>query len=341
LNRRGAVLALLLSLLLLLGSACTADSEGGEPGEEDKKTEQKPDPECLAEDDIPTGVDAARPAIAIKVENDPAAWPQSGLDKADVVFEEIVEGGITRFMAIYHCGESKRVGPVRSARYDDPKIALPFTRVLAFSGSNSIVGRELKKRGMRTLVEGMKGTAFFRIPPGSPSVHSVFADTEKLRDFADKTNPPSREIFTLGEVPSGGKDAKSVKINFSQDSTIEYRWKKGSWQRFEGGQPFMIKGAGQLAVPNVLVQEVRVDNSTKIVDIEGNPSPDIKLVGTGRAVLFRDGQAVEGEWAIEKETKPPTFTTKDGDPFAFADGPIWVELVPSKKGNVKGSFSFK
>ena len=281
--------------------------------------------------------------MAIKVENDPAAWPQSGLDKADVVFEEIVEGGITRFMAIYHCSESERVGPVRSARFDDPKIALPFTRVLAFSGSNSIVGRELKERDMRTLVEGMKGTAFFRIPPGSASVHSVFADTEKLRDFAPKnTKPPTRGVFSIGDVPPGARKAKSLEITFSRgEGTIEYRWKKDGWERWEAGRPFLAKGSGPISVPNVLVQEVRVDNSKKIVDIEGNPSPDIKLVGTGRAVLFRDGRAIEGEWAIEKETKPPVFTTKDGEPFEFADGPVWVALVPSKKGNVKGQFSFK
>ena len=328
-------------MLLLVGAACTGDDEQEEAAGAKEKA-QAPDPECLASDDIPADVDANRPAIAIKVENDPASRPQSGLEKADVVFEEVVEGGITRFMAIYHCSKSTRVGPIRSARFDDPKIALPFTRVLAFSGSNSIVGRELKQRDMQTLVEGMKGTAFFRIPPGSPSVHSVFAETEKLRDFAsEKAPPPTPGVFSIGALPNKAKDAKSVKINFHEDSTIEYRWKKGAWQRFEAGTPFLAKGAGPIAVPNVLIQEVRVDNSTKIVDVEGNPSPDIKLEGTGRAVLFRDGSAVEGEWAIDKETKPAEFTTKNGEPFAFADGPIWVELVPSKKGNVKGSFSFK
>ena len=334
----------LLLALLLLGAACTSEGDARESDEasERKEEAQEPDPECLARADVPSGVDAGRPAVAIKVENDPAARPQDGLDKADVVYEEVVEGGITRFMAIYHCGESQRVGPIRSARFDDPKIALPFTPILAFSGSNTIVGKELKKRGMQTLVEGMKGTAFFRIPPGSPSVHSVFAHTEKLRGFAKpNTDAPTPGVFSIGDVPQGAKDAKSVTINFSDDSTIEYRWKNGAWQRWEAGQPFRAEGAGPIEVPNVLIQEVRVDNSKKIVDIEGNPSPEIKLVGKGRAVLFRDGQAVEGEWVIDKEAKPATFVGKNGDPFAFADGPIWVELVPSKKGQVKGSFSYK
>ena len=339
-NRKRGLAAATLAALLLAG-ACSSD-EGDDPLSPEDEAKAKPAAECLASSEVPKGVDPERPAVAIKVENDPAARPLAGLEDADVVYEEIVEGGITRFMAIYHCSESKRVGSVRSARFDDPKIALPFTRILAFSGSNTIVGRELKRQGMRTLVEGMKGTAFFRVPPGSPSVHSVFADTEKLRDFAPrKTDPPTANIFPRGDVPDGARSAKLVKINFEDANTIEYRWKNDKWLRFEGGSKFMARGNGQIGVENLLIQEVQVDNSNKIVDVEGNPSPDITLQGKGRAVLFREGKAQVGEWKIAKEAGPPVFLTNAGDEFAFADGPVWVELVPSKKGEVKGSFSFK
>lgn len=326
-------------LLVLSGSlgACSSDSAtlAG-------KRTPRADSECLARGNIPKGVDARRPAVAIKVENDPAARPLSGLEKADVVFEEVVEGGITRFMAIYHCGESPRVGPVRSARWDDPKILLPFTKVLAFSGSNSIVGGELKRWDIQTLVEGIKGEAFYRIPPGSLSVHSVFAATELLRDLAIKgIRSPSPGLFPRGALPKDAKKAAHVEINFAKDNTIEYRWQKGAWHRYEAGEPFMTKAGPQIAVPNLLIQEVKVDNSNKIRDIEGNPSPELTLVGTGRAVLLRDGRALEGGWEIRKKGAPTLFQTKDGDVFKFADGPIWVELVPSAKGDVKGHFSIK
>lgn len=339
-NKRRGLAVAALAVLLVTGG-CSSD-EGDDPLEPKEKAAGKPEPQCLASSEVPNGVDATRPAVAIKVENDPAARPLSGLEDADVVYEEVVEGGITRFMVIYHCSESKRVGSVRSARFDDPKIALPFTRILAFSGSNTIVGRELKRQGMRTLVEGMKGTAFFRVPPGNPSVHSVFADTEKLRDFAPrKTTSPISGIFPVGDVPGGARSAKIVTVNFEAGNTIEYRWKDDAWQRFEGGAKFMTRGGNQIAVPNLLVQEVRVDNSNKIVDIEGNPSPELGLVGKGRAVLFSDGKAQVGKWKIDKETDPPSFTANSGEDFKFADGPVWVELVPSKKGEVKGKFSFK
>ena len=335
--RRGA--AALGLVALLLGAACTDD--GTETAAEETK-KRKPDPECLAHEEIPVGADPTQPAIAIKVENDPAARPLRGLEDADVVFEEVVEGGITRFMAIYHCSSSEVVGSIRSARFDDPKILLPFTSVLAFSGSNAIVGKELHKRGLRTLVEGMKGDAFFRLPPNSSSVHSVFADTEKLREFAPKkTEPPKPGIFPIGDIPQGARDAQRVTITFGEESTIQYRWQDDAWYRYESGEKFMTKEGGQIAVPNLLVQEVRVDNSKRIVDIEGNPSPELKLVGNGRAILFREGKAIPGEWRIRKEFATPRYTTKRGDRLTFADGPVWVALVPSRKGQVKGSIDWE
>lgn len=331
-------MAVCLTALLSL-AGCSDDEKPLPPL--GKKAAAQAEATCVGHEKIPEGADPTAPAVAVKIENDPAARPQSGLENADVVFEEVVEGGITRFMAIYHCGDGKRVGPVRSARYDDPMIALPFTNILAFSGANSIVAKQLQRQDMITLVEGMRGGAFYRIPEGSTSVHSVFANTEALRNLAPKTRHPYPGIFPVGDLPPGAKRAKAVTINFDKDNTIEYRWEQEAWARYEAGDKFMAKSGEQIAVPNLLVQEVLVDHSPGIVDIEGNPSPDITLKGSGRAVLFRNGKVVEGTWTFTKSSEPPTLKTKNGDAFKFSDGPVWVELVPSKKGQVKGSFSFK
>ncbi|HEV3471905.1 MAG TPA: DUF3048 domain-containing protein, partial [Actinomycetota bacterium] len=128
--------AALLAAFLLFG-ACSDDDPSppaAAPSPTEVPTATKP--RCpLTGKEPRRGIDLDRPAVAVKIENSPQARPQHGLENADLVFEEIVEGGITRFMAIYHCGSSKDAGPVRSARFDDPKLARPFTRVLAFSGS--------------------------------------------------------------------------------------------------------------------------------------------------------------------------------------------------------------
>lgn len=292
--------------------------------------------------DVPEDVDVQRPAVALKIENSPQARPQAGLENADVVYEEIVEGGITRFMAIYHCDSTDKAGPVRSARFDDPKLALPYTKMLVYSGANAIVERELDARKLIALDEDETNGALYRVPPGTFEVHNLFADVGRLRKQGIKrqVKAPSDQVFNFGELEARTRPAKRVTMNFTSSVSIEYKWKNGMWRRFEAGSPFMTEAGRQIAVPNLLVQEVEVNPSPNIVDVAGNRSPDILLKGRGRAFLFRDGQVIKGFWKIDKEGTAPVFQTKDGGEFLFAPGPIWIELVPSKKGAVKGSFSF-
>jgi hypothetical protein len=287
----------------------------------------------------PEGVDLERPAVAVKIENSPQARPQHGLQNADLVFEEIVEGGITRFMAIYHCGKAKDAGPVRSARFDDPKIARPFTRVLAYSGSNGLVDKELQKRNMVLLNELNQRGAFFRVPLGTILVHNLFVRTEVLRtdDRVKKVDPPRDDVFTFGDVQSSAKKARSVRVNFNASITIEYKWEGGMWKRYEDGA-FMTNTGKQIAVPNVLIQQVDVNNSRRLVDVAGNASPKLDLTGKGKALLFRDGKVIKGTW--EMKNGRPYYRTRSGEDFVFSTGPIWVELVPSQKGEVKGSIAF-
>ena len=335
--------AALLTCALLL-AACSSDEPPTAPEASTKQRgpsgEPAPDPTCIDGSNAPEA-NRERPAVALKIENSADARPQSGLDHADLVYEEMVEGGITRFMAVFHCGQSAKAGPVRSARFDDAKLALPFTRVLAYSGANSIVEKELDKRNVATLTELSADDAFFRVPAGSLDIHSLYANTEKLRDQAPKrAKPPKEEAFSFGDLNAKATRARKVTINFNASNTIEYRWAKGSWRRYEAGKPFVMASGDQVAVPNLVIQQVRVDNSPKIVDPAGNPSPDIELTGGGRALLFRDGKVVKGTWSANKG-RSPRFETKAGEPFSFRPGPIWIELVPSRKGDVKGSFSFK
>ena len=340
-SRRTGFICALLTILLLAG-ACTNDESGsGDPESESVAPEEDVPPICpLTGEDPPKGIDPARPAIALKIENSPDSRPQSGLDQADIVYEEIVEGGVTRFMAIYHCHDVAEGGPVRSARFDDPKIAKPFTRILAFSGANDIVIRELKKQKLIALDEiNASGGPLFRVPPGSTDVHSVFANTVKLRKLGKKkgkADPPDHSFFEFGDIPDGGGKVKSVTLNFNPSNEIVWRWKGKRWVRFEAGVPFTSSGGGQIGTPNLLVQEVEVNNSKSITDVAGNPSPDIDLNGKGRAFLFRDGRLVRGTWKANKDGIP-SFESNGGDPFAFEVGSTWIELLPSKKGNVAGS----
>lgn len=298
----------------------------------------------LTGEDAPDGVDLRRPAIAVKVENPPEARPQSGLERADVVVEERVEGGITRFLVVFHCDDAARVGPIRSARFDDPKIAKPFTAFIAASGANEVVEREIRKRDMTYVDEKRaKDGELFRWPAGADDVHSLYANATKLLQRAERAGleAPRHDVLDFGPPPDGAKDARRVTLNFVGDNTIEYRWQDGAWRRYEAGRRFTTKGGGQVAVPNVLVQEIRVDNSDTLVDVSGAASPEFDLVGRGRALLFRDGKVVAGEWRIERAFAAPEYTTRSGDAMTFAEGPVWIALVPSRAGEVKGKIAYR
>lgn len=337
---RSLVALVLSALLVLAGCDRGSDEVAPEPTPTEVASTPEPDPTCpLTGKEPPRGVELDRPAVAVKIENSPQARPQHGLETADLVFEEIVEGGITRFMAIYHCGRANDVGPVRSARFDDPKIARPFTRVIAYSGSNGLVHKELNNRKMVMLNELNQSGAFFRVPPGTILVHNLFARTEVLRNDSRvrKVEPPRDDVFVFGDVQEGSKKARRVRLNFNASITIEYKWQGGAWKRYENG-PFLANTGKQISVPNVLVQQVDVTNSRRLVDSAGNASPKLDMTGKGKAFLFRDGKVIKGTWHMKDGR--PYYRTLSGEDFVFAKGPIWVELVPSKKGDVKGAVAF-
>ena len=288
---------------------------------------------------------AARPAIAVKVENSPAAYPLSGLEHAEVVYEEQVEGGMTRFMALFHCSDVSKVGPVRSAREVDPAIMTPATRILASAGGNDIVRKVLASSGVVLLDEdSATGGALRRVDrPGIGLEHTLYGNTRLLRRLgaADFPDPPPAGIFRFGDLGSAGRPAKSITVEFGGATSITYTWDGASWVRAEHGTGFVMESGEQIAVDNVVVEEHDVNNSTRIFDVAGNPSIEIAdVTGSGRALVFRDGRVIVGRWVREKATDKVTYQTKGGEEMALKPGTTWIELVPSSRGDVKGSFAY-
>ena len=285
-----------------------------------------------------------RPAVGVKVENSSAAWPLSGLERADVVYEEVVEGGITRFLALYHCANTSKAGPVRSARLVDAAIMTPATRILAFSGANGAVMKALNKADIVTVTEGDTGDAMRRVErPGVSSEHTLYADPARVRRAARKRfdDPPPDDLFEFGSLEGRSKRARTLTITFSAATTIDYTWRGGEWQRSQGGEPFMTEAGKPISVDNVLIEQHTVNLSQTIRDVAGNPSVEIEdVTGSGPAVLFRDGRAIRGRWIRDRVEDAVRFETRSGEPMVLHPGTTWIELVPNAKGDVKGSFSF-
>ena len=286
-----------------------------------------------------------RPAVAVKVENNPVAYPLSGLERAEIVYEEVVEGGITRFMALYHCTDASMIGPVRSTRIVDGPIVRPITRLLAAAGGNAIVRRHLRKDRVIILDEPTSGDAMRRVDRGSISIeHTLYGDSKKLRALGEKRfdKPPPEGLFTFGDPQGKGRRVREVSLRFSNATTVAYRWKDGRWLRFDDGRPLEDPSGKQIGVDNVLVERHEVNFSKHVTDVAGNFSIEIAdTTGRGQAVLLRDGRAYPGRWVRKSEKEPVAFRTKSGDPLTLRPGTTWIELLPSGKGEIKGSMTLR
>ena len=338
-NRAKAVLAAVAVVVVAAGAYfLLGGRDGGPLGLLDE-------PKCPLTGVEPSDdVEVDRPAVAVKIENASIAYPLSGLEDADVVYEELVEGGITRFMAIYHCGDSRKAGPVRSARIVDPALLVPYTKILAYSGSNKPVNDALSDADVVQLDETRAGNGVKRVPrEGITSEHTLYANTAVLRRKGrkDHGDAPADDIFEFGDPTGKGKRARTVTLVFSGATEITYDYKKGHYLRSQNGEPFMTERGPQVTVDNVVIETHEVRLSQQITDVAGNPSVEIAdETGSGPAVLFRDGRAIEGTWEREAVGDAVRFLTKAGKAMVFKPGNIWIHLLPSEQSEVEGSFTY-
>ena len=273
-----------------------------------------------------------RPVLAVKVENTRDAYPLAGLERADVIYEEPVEGGITRFAALFQCRDAGRVGPVRSARTTDPKILLQLSDqpILAFSGAHPKVTAALEEAGLLQLTETSGNVAYERDDARS-APHNLFVATRPLFNLATKAGvdgsaPPA--LFRFDEdVPAPSKGRSSATISFSSSNVVEWSWDGGRWVRQLDGAPMLTEGGVEIAVDNVVIQEVVVTDSD-ILDVTGFPSPEVELLGEGRAWVLRDGRLVVGRWRRDSLGEVTVFETRAGEEIALAPGTTFVELMP-------------
>jgi len=344
LSRRGKVVVTVLVVLALSGAGVGAlaltghaptaiqhvfDSATG-------TTHGSPPPTCpLTGTNAPGGHVPRRPALAIKVENAPEARPQSGLDRADVVYEEPVEGGLTRFIAIFQCHDAARVGPVRSGRMEDPDVLTQFGRpVMGFAGGANPVKKAIDRSGVVDANYLVAPNAYAR-DDARVAPHNLYTTTAALwkagAKIAKSRGTAPDPVFTYAPNVAGkSRRVAEVHIPYSGYSDVYWRWsaREHGWLRSHGSVAHTLTDGSQVSAKNVVVLEVRVGTSS-IVDAAGNPSPRITLTGRGRAMVFRDGRMIAGRWSRPSLKDLTELTSRSGDVIDLAPGTTWVELVPT------------
>lgn len=277
----------------------------------------------------PAGRVPARPALAIKVGNDPPARPQSGLSTADVVFEVQVEGGITRFIALYQCAGAPAVGPVRSSRWVDVQLLEQLGHpIFGFAGGilpdeRAIAASPLFDANFLKYYGAYYRTSS-RVPP-----ENLYTTTAHLWAVDHSTAPPPA-LFEYSAASAPGAPATRVSVPFSSASPVVWTWQasSGTWLRWYGSAPATGASGRQLAFTNVVIERVATVRGPYVEDATGAHGVRSITVGSGPALVLRDGTVISCRWERSGIRRVTKLVAADGRTIALSPGRTWVEIVP-------------
>src|SRR3984957_17926284 len=271
----------------------------------------------------PTAVTKRRSALTIKIDNTPQAHPQYGINKADVVYEEIVEGGITRLAAIFNSNLPTKVGPVRSVRRTDREIVFPIGGIFAFSGGAQYAVSSIETAPVKLIDQSTAGAAMFR-DPTRPPPHNLFANAVLLMKEGGKVHtPPALFTYVAQKAPPVGAPVGSFTVNFNAGFATAYQWdgKTHDWLRSIFGAPDVTATGVRVAPTNVIVMSV---DSFGGVGVEGSYA---QLVGHSPVEIFPDGRLQKGTWFRRNIRLRTAYRNAAGKVIALRPGQTWVELL--------------
>ena len=272
---------------------------------------------------------ASKPILVVKIENTRAARPHLGLTSADIVWVEQVEAGITRFAVLFSSSLPQVVGPIRSARITDIDLLHPFGSVaFSYSGAQSKLRSALSAARFID-VSGDKGPSGYFRAQDRRSPHNFMGVTRELIDRAGPDVATAQDIgWTFGPIdPAAGIPVESMTAKWP-GNRMGFAWDaaNGRWEVSSDGEVLMAAEGGTVTAANVVVQYV--DYVPSIYrDSSGNVTPEAVLIGTGSAMVLRDGVAIEALWSRTTADSHTAFTDTRGAAIAFSPGTQWILLV--------------
>ena len=270
------------------------------------------------------------PVVAVKIDNSPLARPfHRNLERAAVVYQELAEGGSTRFLAVYEDAADYEIGPIRSVRESDLELLEPYGPVaFGFSGGNPGVLRTVGRYRAEGKVKDVSydvAPDLYRRAEKRKDAQNFYSSPARLAGRAPDAARPRDIGFRFGPLPASvGTPAPSAGIAFSKLSSVGFRWEPGTgrWTVLQDGRPMAA-----VAPTNVVIQSVDV-RPTGFKDVLGNPTPYTVTIGSGPMTLLRDGKRVDGEWRRGGPALGTAFFDSTGAELPLGEGPTWVMLVP-------------
>ena len=264
--------------------------------------------------------------LAVKIDNIVYARPQTGIQSADLVYVIPVEGGLTRYMAVYSSHIPPTIGPVRSARESDLDLLRQFGRpAFAWSGATPHLVPFIERAPLVDLY-ALNTQGYYR-SPNRAAPYNLYANTKQLLAQAHGASKARDIGFRFGSLPVGGKRAASFSVKYPAAS-YTFRWsaKDKRWLTWIDGAPANATEGGQLGGSTVVIQYTQISTS-RFLEYGGRP-PYAKSVGSGRAVILRNGKEYTVRWSRPNLETGTTYTLSNGKRMLFAPGQVWVVLAP-------------
>lgn len=282
------------------------------------------------------------PVFVVKVENTENGAPQYGLNKADMVFEELVEGGLTRLATLFYSNLPSKVGHVRSMRATDIGIAGPVNGQIVASGGAGGTYKRVKSAGIKVHSED-HGAPGFSSDTAKSRPYNRLVNLDKLAKKA-KTKPirgnylpwlakPAKATPapTDGATPAP-KPLTATKLDVGFSNSTHTRWalKDGTWQRTNGH----AASGKDFKADTLIVMSAKVGDAG-YTDPAGNPVPETIFEGSGKAMILHGKNVTKVTWNKKSLKQQITFKGKDGKPVGIDPGHVWVELIPKDGGSAK------
>lgn len=273
------------------------------------------------------------PVLFVKIDDTRAGHPQIGLEKADVIYIEEVEGGLTRLASVFSNNLPPLIGPIRSARISDIDLMANYGRVgMAYSGAQTLFLPVLRAANIEDIGADTEPASIFSRDPARTSptdmVVSPQALLHKSIQVEHRQIVRARSVgWKFGPLPVGGSPITSVEIKWP---SAKYRavWSgaMGKWKMMFNGAPDLSADGAQLGSPTFLIQKVSITPSI-YHDHRGNYTPFSNTIGSGTGYLLRDGEEIPVYWNRATAGDPTTWTLKDGSTAYFHPGQIWIALT--------------
>lgn len=276
---------------------------------------------------VPAG-SVVGPSLAAKIDNHVDARPQVGLEHADLVFEELVEGGLTRYVAVWQSDVPAEIGPIRSIRPMDPDIISPLGGIVAYSGGQDRFVRAMKATEVYNAIHGQADTADLMYRTAAKiSPHNVLVLAPELIARHTDIAPPLQQFAFAPAAASSsavrdGAPITAIALRFGAPSTPSWAFDSasGRYLRSQAGAPDLDTVGTQLSADNVIVLRVPVGNDGGV--------PKTELVGSGEAWVSSGGYSILCGWSKDSRTGLIRLIDGDGDVVRLAPGNSWIELVP-------------